>query len=65
MDDEMMKLKCLELAVQQGLKGDEARREANRMFNQIKGRTEETPDKIETPKATIYRDPPFKDYKSE
>lgn len=64
MDDEMIKLKCLELAVNQGLKGDDARREAHRMFLQIKGRTEE-PDKIETPKATIYREPPFKDYKSE
>jgi hypothetical protein len=40
MDDEMMKLRCLELASSQGLKGDQAREEARKMFNQIKGRSE-------------------------
>lgn len=40
MDDEMLKLKCLELATQQGMKGDLARDEADRMFAQIKGRSD-------------------------
>lgn len=65
MDHETMMLRCIEIATQQNLKGDEARREARKMFNQITGRTEERGDKIETPMATIHREPPFKDYKPE
>jgi len=65
MDHQMMMLKCIEMATQQGLKGDEARREAKRMFNMITGRTEDGPDKIETPMATIHRRPPIDDYKPE
>lgn len=67
MDDEMLMLKCLELAVSQGMKGDEARNEAKRMFNQIKGRSG---DGETVPKArAVGRDgnleKPFKDYLSE
>jgi len=32
MDHELMRLKCLEMAMAQGLKGDEARAEAERMM---------------------------------
>lgn len=66
MDHETMMLECIKQATAQGLKGDEARAEAKRMFNQITGRTEERGDKIETPMATIHRKPPFlDDYKPE
>lgn len=58
MDHETMMLECIKQATQQGLKGEEARAEAKRMFNQITGRTDDrSVDKIETPKATIYREP--------
>lgn len=63
MDYETMRLKCLELATQQGLKGDEAIRAAERMVKFC--RDQSLADKIETPKATIYREPPFSDYKPE
>lgn len=66
MDHETMMLKCIEQATAQGYKGDEALAVARKMFNQITGRPDERgPDKIETPMATIYREPPFKDYKPE
>lgn len=55
MDDEMLKLRCLELANNQGLKGDQAREEARKMFNQIKGRSEDYGRVAheQTPKAKI------------
>tara|TARA_R110000822_G_scaffold21722_7_gene68721 strand:- start:216 stop:452 length:237 start_codon:yes stop_codon:yes gene_type:complete len=78
MDYEIMRLKCLEMAVAQGLKGDEARAEADRMIKFA--REGSLLDKVygadsisdphfnleETPTATVHRRPPFlDDYKPE
>ena len=38
MDDELLKLECLKRAQEQGLAGDIAREEAERIFNWLKGR---------------------------
>jgi len=64
-----MRLECLKLATQQGLKGEEAIQAASRMMQFAQEgdlATKRSRDKIETPKATIYRRPPnFDDYKPE
>ena len=70
MDYEMMRLKCLELATAQGLKGDEALKAADKMLKFCRDRQEVEgaiyyADRIETPKATIHRRPPFTDYTPE
>lgn len=66
MDYELMRLECLRLATQQGLKGDEAIKAAERMMKFCKTQSlvdaAYGPDKIETPRATIHRNPPFSDY---
>ena len=67
MDDEMLKLMCLELATQQGLKGDDARRETDRMFAHIKGRSD---PHAPAPKARVVGTEtefkkPFDDYLTE
>lgn len=64
MDYETMRLKCLELATQQGFKGGEAVLEAARMIKFAREGLDN--DKIETPKATVHKRPPFlDDYKPE
>ena len=67
MDHEMMMLECLKLATAQGLKGDDARAEAQRMLNQIRGRSAESVPHGNALKAKIVGrdgdlDPPFSDY---
>lgn len=65
MDDELLKLECLKLATTQGFKSSEARFEADRMFNLIKGRST---GEIGGGKARVVgkdNDIPFKDYKPE
>lgn len=76
MDHEEMKLECLRQVMLNWptLSPDDARTEAMKMYNFVRGRqlddnggesvTYRAP-KIETPKATIYREPPFKDYTPE
>ena len=71
MDYESMRLKCLEMATAQGLKGDEAIRAAEKMMkfaregSLIEKAYGPGSDRIETPMAAIHREPPFKDYKPE
>lgn len=62
MDYEIMRLECLKLATQQGLKGEDAIRSAERMMKFA--REGSLLDKahgasIETPMATIHKRPPF------
>lgn len=67
MDDEVLKLECLKLATQQGLRDEAAREEARKMFNQIKGRSEGYgAPQTETPKAKIVgKDGDLPDYVKE
>lgn len=68
MDYEVMRLECLKLATQQGLKGEEAIKAAERMMKFAREGTlidKAFGDKIETPMATIHRKPPIDDYKPE
>ena len=65
MDDELLKLECLKLATTQGFKAADARAEADRMFNLIKGRST---DEVGGGKARVVgkdTNIPFKDYKPE
>ena len=64
MDDELLKLECLRTAISQGLKGQEAREEAERIFAMLKGRTIEPKG---TAKARVVGSegtfkPPYDDY---
>lgn len=68
MDDELLKLECLKLATAQGNKDKAARDEAQRMFNQIKGRSNSDDDLVGGGKARVVgkdSEIPFKDYKPE
>lgn len=67
MDHNALMLECLKLATEQGYKGEEARHEARKMFNQITGRSD---DAVPAPKARVVgrdgdMEPPFKDYVKE
>ena len=68
MDDELLKLECLKRAQEQGLTGDAAREEAERIFNWLKGR--QKTDLIGGGKARVVGkdgdiDSRFKDYVKE
>lgn len=68
MDDEVLKLECLKCAQQQGLTGEAARTEADRIFNWLKGRYQS--DRVGAGKARVVgRDgtfsSPFDDYVKE
>jgi hypothetical protein len=74
MDDEVLKLECLKTAQGQGLTGDEARREAQRIFDWLKNRPASNPGygppAEKTQQARVVgRDgrlePPFDDYVKE
>lgn len=76
MNYEQIMMQCISTATQQGLKGQEAREEAAKMFAQITGRSYDsiigkpmqttTPPKAEPPKAEVVgKDgeiPKFQDY---
>lgn len=67
MDDETLKLRCLELALEKSANVSEALKEAERMFAHIKGRSD---PHAPTPKARIvgtegHLEPPFDDYVKE
>lgn len=76
MDHEAMKLECVRIVMARDASGDmdHIRAEAMKLYNFIRGRELDDnggesvsyrADRITTPKAVIYRDPPFKDYKPE
>lgn len=68
MDDEMLKLECLKLAAAMQLGPEETRSEARKMFNQIKGRSEDYGRVAheQTPKAKIVgKDGDLPDYVKE
>jgi hypothetical protein len=65
MDDEMLRLECLKMALEGGLSGSEARADAQRQFNWIKGRsTTESGDKPPVKARIVGRDggEEFQDY---
>lgn len=77
MDDEQLKLKCLELAFHHSYNREDARNEAQRIFDWLKGRGENVPSDVQqalqgapAPKARIvgtegHLEPPFDDYVKE
>jgi hypothetical protein len=70
MDHEMMRLRCLELAMSEGLKGHDATRRAAELFEFLRSGTTPTADKPPPPPARVVgRDGdlegPFKDYLKE
>lgn len=65
MDDELLKLECLKRAQEEGLKGQAARDEAQRIFNWSKGRSENAapaPSKARVVGRDGQLEPPFDDY---
>lgn len=70
MDDELLKLECLEAAQNEGLKGPEALKRAKEIFDWLKGRNQGEGLKPIDPKAPQARvvgrdtnfEPPFDDY---
>lgn len=68
MDDEVLKLECLKLAVQSGHKDKDAQDEALRMFNMLKGRSNADDNLVGGGKARVVgkdSDIPLKDYVKE
>lgn len=67
MDYETMRFECLKTLIARGMQPEIAIEEARKMMEFIKEPSlyEKAYGKIETPKATIHREPPFSDYKPE